>query len=266
MAMIGGVQRIGFLVGPLIGGALVVPLGLAGPFYLQTVMAIACTVSLLTATGESESPDDAEGPGRTVTLRSTFFDHRRSLATAGMAIIVMQILRSAREAVVPLWGAAIGLTASQVSFLFALTSGVEVVLFYPTGLLMDRKGRKWAAIPCMAMLAVSMAMVPLTSDMSSLTWVVVVMGLANGLGSGINMTLGSDLSPARGRSEFFGLWRLITDTGTASGPLLVAAVTSAASLGAASVLVGGVGVVGVALLWLAVPETLVQRAGGPHGV
>jgi hypothetical protein len=85
------------------------------------------------------------------------------------------------------------------------------------------------------------------------------MGFANGLGSGINMTLGSDLSPALGRSQFLGMWRLITDLGTAGGPLLVAVVTALASLGAAPVVIGGVGIAGAVVMWRAVPETLTDE-------
>src|SRR4028118_1976007 len=32
------------------------------------------------------------------------------------------------------------------------------------------------------------------------------------------MTLGSDFAPAIGRAEFLGVWRLVSDVGTAGGP------------------------------------------------
>ena len=52
------------------------------------------------------------------------------------------------------------------------------------------------------------------------------------------------------------MWRLVSDVGTAGGPLLVAAVTSLISLGAAAVAVAGVGLIGAGIMWRAVPETL----------
>jgi MFS-type transporter involved in bile tolerance (Atg22 family) len=110
------------------------------------------------------------------------------------------------------------------------------------------------------MLAIGMALIPLTSTFAGLLFVGLFLGLANGLGSGINMTLGSDLSPPLGRSQFFGVWRLVSDVGTAGGPLLVAAVTSIATLGAASVFVGAIGLVGATVMWRAVPETLDRGA------
>lgn len=256
MSMMGGVQRMGHLAGPLLSGAVVVPLGLAGPFFVQAAMAVIATVTLAMAPADQIAAPTPDAVQRApATLRGILRENRRVLGTAGAAVVIMQILRSARQAVLPLWGDHIGLTASQISLLFALTSTMEVLLFYPTGIMMDRKGRKWAAIPCMALLAVSMALIPATSDMVGLGAVVVLMGVGNGLGSGINMTLASDFSPDHGRNQFFGLWRLVTDLGTAGGPLAVAFVTSLASLGGASVAVGALGAVGAAILWRAVPET-----------
>ena len=139
---------------------------------------------------------------------------------------------------------------------FGLSAGIEMAMFYPIGMLMDRKGRKWAALPCLVLLGVGMALIPLTSTFTGLLWVGLFLGVANGFGAGINMTLGSDLSPRLGRSQFFGIWRLVGDVGTAAGPLLVALFTSVASLGVAAVAVGGLGLAGAAVMWRSVPETL----------
>jgi MFS family permease len=172
--------------------------------------------------------------------------------------VTVQVLRSSRQAVIPLWGDQIGLNASQVSFIFGASAAVEMLFFYPVGMVMDRYGRRWTAIPCLLLLSVGMALIPVTSGFGGLLAVGLFLGFANGLGSGINLTLGSDLSPDLGRSQFLGLWRLVTDVGTAGGPLLVAAVTSVASLGAAPAAVAVIGLLGAGVMWKAVPETLIQ--------
>lgn len=41
MSMMGGVSRMGQFVGPLLGGLVVIPLGLAGPFMVQAALAVA---------------------------------------------------------------------------------------------------------------------------------------------------------------------------------------------------------------------------------
>jgi MFS family permease len=256
MSMMGGTMRVGQFIGPLLGGLAVVPLGLAGPFFIQAGLAVAAAISL--AVAPEGQPPVRPSELTPVTLREIARDHRRTLGTAGFVAITVQVLRSARQAIVPLWGDHIGLNASQVSLIFSASSAIEMVVFYPVGMLMDRKGRKWAAIPCLVLLSVGMTLIPLTSDFAGLLLVGLVLGLGNGLGSGINMTLGSDLSPSLGRSQFFGLWRLVTDVGTAAGPMLIAVVTSLATLGAAPVVVGAFGLVGTAVMWRVVPETLTE--------
>jgi MFS family permease len=253
MSMVGGTMRIGQFVGPLLGGLVVIPFGLAGPFFVQAALAIIAAISL----GLAPEPPTV-GTGETIpsSLRQVLRDHRHTLGTAGTVAVTFQLLRTARQAIIPLWGDHIGLSASQISLIFGLSSGIEMIIFYPVGMLMDRKGRKWAAIPSLLLLSLGLALIPLTTEFIGLLAVSLFVGLANGFGSGINLTLGSDLSPEEGRSQFFGLWRLISDVGTAGGPLLVAVVTSIASLGAAAVAVGAVGLLGAAVMWRSVPETL----------
>jgi MFS family permease len=257
MSIMGGTMRIGQFIGPLLGGLAVVPLGLPGPFFIQAALAVAAAVSLMLAPGGE--PTASTSPTiEPVSMRTIARAHRRNLATAGFVAVTVQVLRSSRQAVIPLWGDQIGLNASQVSFIFGASSAVEMLLFYPVGMVMDRYGRRWTAIPCLLLLSVGMALIPITSGFGGLLAVGLFLGFANGLGSGINLTLGSDLSPELGRSQFLGLWRLVTDVGTAGGPLLVAAVTSVATLGAAPAAVALIGLLGAGVMWKAVPETLSQ--------
>jgi MFS family permease len=256
MSIMGGTMRIGQFIGPLIGGAVIIPLGLAGPFFAQALFAVAAAVTLFFTVEPTAAAASVEPAPPAPSLRSIFRDSATVLRTAGFVAVAIQVLRTARQALIPLWGDHLGLGASQISLIFGLSSGIEMVMFYPIGMLMDRKGRKWAAVPCLVLLSVGMALIPLTSTFAGLLVVGLFLGVANGLGAGINMTLGSDFSPQLGRSQFFGIWRLVSDFGTAGGPLLVAAVTSIASLGAAAVAVGAFGLVGAAVMWRSVPETL----------
>ena len=256
MSIMGGTMRIGHFLGPLIGSVAVFPFGLAGPFFVQATLAVAAALSLALA---PEGPTAPEAPlSAPISMRRMAREHRRALATAGFVAVTVQVLRSSRQAVVPLWGNQIGLNASQVSLIFGASSAIEMVLVDPVGRLMDRRGRKWAVIPCLILLSAGMSLIPLTTGFTGLLLVGLLLGFANGLGSGINMTLGSDLSPALGRSQFLGLWRLVTDLGSAGGPLLVAIVITVASLGAAPVAVALIGLAGAGVMWKAVPETLTQ--------
>jgi MFS family permease len=256
MSMIGGVQRIGLLVGPLVGAVVVTGGGLDTSFLVLAALAAAASLTMaLARTPEfvRETVDPVHGR---ITMMGVVREHRRILATAGTVAVTSQVLRSSREALIPLWGDHIGVAAGTIPLIFAASAAIESLLFYPVGILMDRKGRKWTAVPAMVLFTLGVAVIPLTSDVVSLIAAGMVMGLANGLGSGMNMTLGSDLSPLVGRSRFLGVWRLVTDVGVAGGPLLVAITTTLAGLAVSAVAVGAVGAVGVFVLWRLVPETL----------
>jgi len=163
-------------------------------------------------------------------------------------------VRAARQSAVPLWAEAIGLDAQAVSVLYGLSVGIEALLFYPAGYAMDRFGRKAVAVPCLALISLGMLLVPLSGSFASLLGAALVIGFGNGLGSGIVMTLGADFSPAQGRPQFLGAWRLCSDLGGAGGPLLFSAVTALLSLAAGAGALGAVGGVGAALTLWCMPE------------
>ena len=258
MAVIGGMGRTGHFLGSLIGGLTVIAVGLLGPFIIQALSTVAATLTVTLT--ETSRPTFDVGESNSVTIKRVIGDHLGILWKAGFVAMVMQVLRSSRQAIIPLWGNQIGIGPGQISLIFSVSSAVESVLFYPVGILMDRKGRRWAATLSMFLLSIGVASIPFTSDLAALTKVALLLGLANGLGTGINMTLGTDLSPSIGRNQFLGVWRLVSDIGTAGGPLLVAVTTSVASFGVAAFVVGGVGALGLTVLWLGVPETLTGRA------
>jgi MFS family permease len=257
MSMMGGVTRIGHFLGPLLGGLAVGFFGLSSAFFVQALLAVAASVVLYLVapvgdTGGGADPTSLKVVGRV--LR----DHRRIFATAGLVTIAIQIVRSSKDAMIPLWGNHIGLTPGQISLIFGLAYAADMTLFYPVGIVMDRFGRKWAGVPCLVMVSVGLIVIPFTRDFVALLLAGLLIGFGNGLGAGINMTLGSDFSPRGRRAEFLGAWRLIADVGSVSGPLLIAAITSAVSLAAAGFLAAAIGVTGAGILGWFVPETLLQ--------
>lgn len=253
MSTMGGFTRMGLTVGPFLGGAATLLLGLVGPFIVQAAVGVIATATLsLSRSAVADSDRLARGH---TSLRRVLIDHRRTFATGGLAMVCLEAIRASRQVVIPLWGDQIGMSASQVSVIFGISAAMELVAFYPVGLLMDRKGRKWASVPSLTLLSVGVGLIPLTTSPTALTLVGVLIGLANGMGAGLNMTLSSDLAPPGARSEFLGLWRLIGDLGTMGGPMLVAGLTSIATLGVSAAGMAVVGGVGAMLLWLVVPET-----------
>jgi MFS family permease len=85
---------------------------------------------------------------------------------------------------------------------------------------------------------------------------VILSGIGNGLGSGINMTLSTDYAPDAAAGRFLGSWRTIGDAGTTIGPILIGALGAAVSLALAPLIGAGLGLVGALALLKAPPPPL----------
>ncbi|HRC66191.1 MAG TPA: MFS transporter, partial [Dermatophilaceae bacterium] len=254
LSTLGGVHRVGIFVGPFVGALVLSWWGSIGPYAVGAAAALAAG-GLVAVTKDLAVRDAAHRADRASTVRSregslTVFrvlrDHRRVLTTLGFGVIAVAATRAARNAIVPLWAEAIGLDATSTSIVFGLSGAADMLLFYPAGWAMDRFGRVHVAVPSMLVLGLGMVLVPFASTFWALVVVATVLGIGNGIGSGILMTLGADASPEVGRAQFLGGWRLMGDIGWASGPALVSAVAVLASLGTASVVMGVVAWAGAA--------------------
>jgi MFS family permease len=265
LSLLGGVNRIGNFIGPFGGGFAAEYLGRDSPLYFQAVLAaLACLVLFaFVRAGEGDRPDAAHGGGAYRRLGRVVRENRQVFLTAGLATSAIGILRSSRQAVIPLWGDGLGLSNAEIGIIFGLSSAIDMTLFYPVGMVMDRWGRKWAGVPCLVTMSLGLALIPLTGSFATLLGASLLTSFGNGLGSGIVMTLGADFSPPVGRADFLGVWRLVSDVGTAGGPAVLGAVAAAAGLGAAAVATGGIGIAGAFVMAFLVREPLQRRRRTP---
>jgi len=260
LSLVGGAHRLGLFLGPILGGFLGKYYGLESAFYAQAAMGLAASTMMFIVVQQSSGADDLTGHGIGGRLVATVVEHRRVFLTAGCAVIALQVLRQGRQVFLPLWGDAIGLDVAQIGLVYGISSFLDAGLFYPIGYVMDRWGRKWAAVPSLLTLAIGLLILPATTEVYGYSLVAMLTGIGNGFGAGIVQVLGADFAPAERRGEFLGVWRLIGDVGNAGGPFVVSFIVGVASLGLASICSGGLGLAGAMLMWLLVPETL-QRGG-----
>ncbi|BCJ40018.1 MFS transporter [Actinoplanes ianthinogenes] len=263
MSTLGGVGRVGTFAGPFLGAPVVHVLGVSGAYLVAAVaVAVAATLVALLPPVPHDRPH-ASTPGHPG-LWSVLRENARTLRTLGSAILLVGALRAARQTILPLWGVGLGLSPATIGIIYGISGGVDMLLFYPAGRLMDRHGRKWAAVPAMALLGLAHALLPLAGGAAGLTVIGLIMGVGNGLSAGLVMTIGADVSPAAGRARFLGAWRMCSDLGNGGGPLLIGAVTAAASLTAAAVTVAGAGALAAVLLGRWVPSGWASRSSRQH--
>jgi MFS family permease len=256
IAAMAGLQRGGALIGPVAGGVLAGIAGYPVAFIVGALGAIVAAVTVIVFARDVAHADTRGDVGFGGTLR-VLREQRYVLATAGSSALVLQLMRTSRQLLVPLFGEAAGLGVTTIGWIYSLSSVVDIALFYPSGVLADRWGRKWSAVPSMALYSLGLALLPLATGFYSLLAAAVLLGLANGIGTGVVMILGADLGRASGSyGQFLGLWRLMGDCGMSLAPVVTGAVAGAAGLAAASLTVAAIGVAGTMVMGLLVAETL----------
>ncbi|SDZ08864.1 MFS transporter [Herbiconiux ginsengi] len=266
LSTLGGSFRAGWFIGPFLGAAVI---GLTGSvqaaFLLHITCAVIVTVVLIAMpdpTANVAKPDAGELLVRaeSVSLFTTIWQNRGVLLRMGSGAGVVGALRASRMAILPLWAVSIGLSESSTALIVGIGAAADFALFYTSGQIMDRFGRLWSVVPSMVGMGLALITLSFTHDLpGAVQWFVVVaivMGVANGVGSGIIMTLSADLAPRDDPAPFLGAFRFTADAGAAAAPLVVSGIVAVASLSLATGLVGVVGLVGAGILIRNVPRYL----------
>lgn len=233
LSTLGGVMRIGMFAGPFLAAAAVHAFGLWAAYGVGMV-AVLGAAAVGARIPDLKPPPPAPGQADTasVTLGSTLRDHRRIFLTLGIGVMLVSAVRASRQAVIPLWAEHLGLAPAAASLIYGLAGGIDMLVFYPAGQVMDHKGRRAVAVPSMLVMGAAMLLMPLTTGFTTLLLAALAIGFGNGIGSGLIMTLGADHSPRHGRAHFLGVWRLMSDIGSSCGPALLSFLAASLSLAA----------------------------------
>lgn len=257
-ATFGGINRIGSFTGPLLGGIVAANYGLRAPFVIFFVVTLFAFVLSALFVNEATVRNHRGGVrGHARHLWYIMRTYAALFSTAGVAQLLAQMIRTGRNTLIPLFAAdVVGLNIEAIGLVITLAAAIDMAMFYPAGVIMDRYGRKYASVPSFFLQGVGMALVPLATGFWGLLAATLVIGFGNGIGSGTMLTLGSDLAPKDSMGEFLGVWRLIGDVGQTGAPIAVGGVADLAGLTMSPYVMAGVGLGAAALLAWGVPETL----------
>ena len=239
LTTLAGTWRAANFAGPAIGALVISAWSLSAAYLFAAVSVIAAMVALRASS--SWRRREARPAPSTLRMRDVLRGSWPVLRTLGLAVFLTGAVRAARIVVIPLWAESIGLSDHTISLIFAASAAVDMLLFYPAGVVMDRWGRAWTAVPSTLLLAIGTLALPFTQEALGVTLAAVALGLGNGWGSGVLMTLGSDAAPAEGRHLFIAMWMILQDAGGLAGPAIVSA-CAAVALPLGFFVVGGVGV------------------------
>ena len=265
LSTLGGVFRLGLMVGPFLGAAIITVTGETGAVYWLAIGALVGVAASLLLLPDPDSllrrdPELARPAVSPLDVLRTIGRRRDVLGRLGLAALTVSALRASRQVLLPLWAVSIGLGDAQTATIIGATAAVDFALFYLGGWLMDRFGRLYTAVPSTVGLGLGFIMLALSSSVEDpVAWfigVAIGLAIANGIGAGILMTMGSDLAGRTDPAMFLGAWRLILDAGGAVAPLLLAGLTAVFSLAVGAGVIGGLGLVGAGLLAWMIPRHL----------
>lgn len=265
MSTLGGAMRVGLFIGPFAAAAAIHRYGLTGAYgvgiaALVVAAAVAARIPELETNAVDAEAATAVAMLPAPTLGSIVRDHRHLFVTLGIGVMLVSAVRATRQAVIPLWADHLALAPSVAALIYGLAGGVEMLVFYPAGKVMDQKGRRWVAVPSMLIMGVPLLLMPFTHGAATLLFAAAVIGFGNGIGSGMVMTLGADHSPRLGRAHFLGVWRLMSDLGSSCGPALLSLLAATLSLGTGIAATGLIAFAAAAQLAYWIPRAHARRS------
>ena len=273
LSSLGGTFRFGYFIGPFISAAVIHLTGTSqSVFWIHIGACLAAAGILLLLPDPAATfgtPHGRSGAGGRLMARqaqglfSTIWISRGVLVKLGGGAALIGALRASRQVILPLWAVSIGISDTNTALIIGVAGGVDFALFYASGQIMDRFGRIWTSVPSMLGLGAGHIILAFTHDAPGrVLWfigVAILLSLANGIGSGLLMTLGADLADKDDPAPFLGAWRFTSDAGGAAAPLAVSLITALASVAIASSIMGVFGLLGAGILARYLPRYLPRR-------
>lgn len=214
-----GLQMAGNALGPVAAGFLVDRVGFRPTLWVAAAMA--ALVWILGAAAREELPagmrlrDSADLRGA---LRALPVAHRGAFVIVTFSTFVLTLYRASLNTLLPLYvGTQLGYPGAVVGGLFGVTSVLILAFILPAGILLDRFGRKWGAVPACLVPAMGYALMPLARTLPSLVVLAGLFGVAGGLSLGSMSALSYDVIPPHARGRLQALRRMVGEVGGSSG-------------------------------------------------
>jgi MFS family permease len=222
-------NRMGNLAGPAVAGLIAAVFGLRYVFLFiafTKLMVILVALIFIKEVREPAAPKPlkrAEERGSRMP-DLTMFKSRAFLSLA-LGTVALGLVNGGtgvfRTLFPPQAGIVAGLSEVQIGNLIAVAGLFGLLSSVPSGMAVDRFGRKWPLIVGLLATALGTYFMAITGDLSSALLAVAVFGLAESLGQGSLQVYAMDQAPAEKRGAFLGMWLLFTNMGQITGPLVI---------------------------------------------
>jgi len=257
MAIYQGVFLFAVGIGPLPGGLLAEHYGLRAPFLAYAVagvLAAALAWALIPETKSARSPGSSEAAlvlppfgsqirlltGHTGFMLVSLVSFMNAVARTGALFNVIPVLAQDR----------LSLSTDRIGLGLALASLVGLAVVYPSGVLVDRYGRKLVIVPATLVSGVSLLLFLLAPSYAWFLAGCVAWSLAAGVSGAAPAAYAADVAPPGMNAAAMSAFRMLADLGYVVGPI---------ALGLATDLVGADAALGATALLLAATALLFGR-------
>jgi MFS family permease len=222
MALLQGVFLFASGIGPLPGGLLAKWLGLSAPF-----LAYAVAGGLVSAVAWLRVPETKNLRGAAPAPLPPFGQQIRLLTRhvgfvlVGTVSFINAVARTgALFSLIPILGRdRLGLTTGSIGAGLALASVVGLALVYPSGIVVDRYGRKTVIVPATLVAGLSLGLFLWAPSYPWFVAACVVWGVAAGLSAGAPAAYAADVAPAGMNAAAMSTYRMLGDVGYVLGPV-----------------------------------------------
>jgi MFS family permease len=247
-------------IGPLPGGLLASHWGLAAPFLAYAATSLLAAAVAWFAIPETRAVRRADDPApAAVPYRAQLrllTAHRGFVLVSLIAFVNAVARTGALFNIVPILARdRLALQPDRIGFGLALASVVGLAVAYPTGVLVDRYGRKIVIGPATTMSGLSLVLFLLAPTYAWFLVACAAWSVAMGISGAAPAAYAADTAPPGMNAAAVSSYRMLADMGYVVGPI---ALGLAADLAGADAVLGGTAVllVGVAVLFgRLAPET-----------
>lgn len=236
MAIYQGVFIVAVGGGAWPGGWLATNYGLAAPFWANAGLAAIVTLVAWFFVPETRNRNQPDGHLRPASAGIGFLQQTRYLLQSEGIVLISLISLAAAFArtgglfnVIPLLAdSEIGLSPDQIGLGLGMVSIVGLILVYPSGVLVDRFGRKAVIVPSTLLSGVSMLAFTVADGFALFMVASIFWATATGIAGAAPGAYAADVAPPGMTASAMGLYRALSDVGYVIGPLALGAVSDMA--------------------------------------
>jgi len=211
--------QVGFVLAPLIGGAIAASIGMPVVFILATIVsAIGLMLSVFLPKEENEKITVKKTLGSIFNIVKENVWGFVTFALVGSFFI--GLIEGARDLLIALYSVDLGLGIWEIGLIFAISPLITIIGINPIGKISDRIGRGFSILIGLGLIILSFILLPFANSVIFLGVLTGLLSLGRTAGLVSTRAFAADLIPTRVRATGLSFFEIIFSAGKVVGPLL----------------------------------------------